>query len=436
MPLPILPPERVRAEALKQKKKAERLARAAAKKLAHDAYVHALSRARTPFLARLHDALVKNEGLTADLAPWQPVATAVHGLLADEQRAVVEFVVDVEARAAGLALVPLADDRLLGEAIVQLGRVQELFVRPLSTFMPRTRSRHATWDALVGHLCFRYASPPLLEACFLEHNLGIDGRRVAPRIGDGLSWRNTNLPITMTKKAAHALSTSKARFSSLTAAVRWAQATSLGVSPAKWAALSSAVPSLTSNKEDVVIAFYDFVARCAVDDLAFVAQEVARVDDLAFKGRTPATLLRWARAQKRERELRDAGRFDVGPLPRCVVDGGRYVLHREVESGLAPRIFTVEQIVDGEALVAEGIAMKHCVGTYATTAKSGETALFTMTVGHDGATPRRCVTIELNPKAREVRQVRGKANRRPDVDERGIVLAWAAERGLSVGRCA
>lgn len=436
MPLPAPPPARVRAEAKKQKKKEERLARAAAKRAAHDAYVRALSRGRAPFLTRLRAALSGNDKLSGDLTPWQPVGNAVRALCGDEQPAVVEFVVDVEAVADGLALVPLDGDRLLGEAIVQLARVRDHFVRPLSTWRPRTRSRHAAWDALVAHLCFAYPAPPLLERCFLDADLCDDARRLAPRIGAGASWKAAPLPITLTKRAAHLLSTSKARFPSLTTAIRWAQATSLGVTPAKWSALSSSVPPLSAAKEDVVAAFYDFVARFDVDDLAFVAAEVARADAVAFKGRTPATLLRWARAQRRERELREAGRFDVGALPRCAIDGGRYVLHREVESGVAPRIFTVEQIVDGEALVEEGIAMKHCVGTYAQNAKSGAVALFTMKVGHDGATPRRCVTIELNPATREVRQVRGKTNRRPDVDERGVLVAWAAERGLSVARYA
>lgn len=446
MPMPIVPPERVRAEAKKQKKKEERLARAAARRAGTDAFRKALSKGRTPFLDRLAEALTKNAGFKADLAAWAPVATAVLGLPVAEQKAAVAFVVAVEAVVPGLGVVPFgAHDRILGEGFVQLSRVQDLFVRPLSTFAPRTRSRHGQWDALIAHLCFQFRAPLFLEHCFLEHGLCLDARRLAPHIGAGGSWRDTALPLTLTRKAAHLLSTSKERFPSLTHALRWAQAAAVGVTPAQWSALSSTAPPLTSSID--VAALYDFVARneFAADDLKAVAEEFVRVDtaaersakNFAFKGRTSETVVRWARAQKRERELRDKGRFDVGPLPRCDVDGGRYVLHREAASTLcAARIFAIEQIVDGEALVSEGIAMKHCVGTYAATAKKGEVAIFTMKVGHDGAVPRRAVTIEVDPKTKTVKQVRGKANRRADDDEKGVLRAWAEQRGLHLERYA
>ena len=72
------------------------------------------------------------------------------------------------------------------------------------------------------------------------------------------------------------------------------------------------------------------------------------------------------------------------------------------------------------------------MGTYADQAKKVEfAAIFSLKVAQYGDAPRRALTIEVYSKLRRVEQVRGKAERSLDADERAVIEAWMRERGLT-----
>lgn len=432
------------AEAVKERKKAARQQKKAQAAQLSTTVEQAFARARVPFSSRLRDALApavtKGEALAASFAHFWPVVgalRALHTTAPGDVEAALDFVVDVEARCPGLLLVPLGPRRVLGCAVVALWTTRDVFVRPLSTFAPKPRGPVAQWDALVAHTCFAFPQPPLLEACFLDATLTVAQRRIAARVGAGASWRKVGAGATLTKAAAHLLSTSTERFTSLATAIRWAQARAAGVTPQQWHALRAAHPawSLDNAREEVWLAFFDWLTRnpIAAADCDAVCDFVADRDvDFAFKGRTAAALVARAKQAVHERTLRERGRLDVGALPKVDVDGGAYRLLREDGSLFAHR-FEISQIVDGQDLVDEGIAMRHCVGTYAERAKAGEVALFAVRRTEPGDDrPRRLLTVEVDPRTRSVEQVRGKCNRDATADERAVIAAWAKERALVV----
>ncbi|MDP2344243.1 MAG: PcfJ domain-containing protein [Deltaproteobacteria bacterium] len=433
-------PARVRAEAQKKKKKDLRELALRRRDEVQAACAAALARGRTPFIDRLGRMLESSEEVHAkDLAPWIPIRNFIEQLEDTKKRAARAFVVAVEARCPGLCMVPVSRD-VLGRAVVNMARIADRLLRPVTSWVPVSRSRCRQWDELVAHTCAAFPQPVLLESAFLERFLGDDVRAAAPYVGLGGSWRTAGLPTTITKATAHLLSTSKSRFRRLTTAVRMAQADAAAVTGPHRQALLAACPSWSfdSERDDLWLELFGWLARHPdldpkhIADVAYAAGGV----DLPFttRGRTTTSMVAWAKEHLRQEKLRDEGRINVGPLPASGVDGGAYVLLRETDA--CARRFVVVPIQDGKALVDEGLAMKHCVGTYGVAAKEGTTALFSVRVQHFETTPRRLLTVEVALKSRSVQQVRAKCNRSPDDDEKAIVRCWAAERGLTVDQYA
>ncbi len=433
-PLPVRP-ARARAETLKKKKKEAREASARRRVEAEAAVAAALRRGRLSFAERL-GAAVESAKFDGDLDAWDAVGFTVRRHDTAKRARIVGFVAAVEAISPGLCLVPYGRHRVLGQAVVNMAVIADRLLRPVTSWQPRSRSQVRRWDELVAHVCCAYPQPPVLESAFLQPNLSDELRAVAPFIGLGGSWREAGLPTPITRAVAHRLSTSKERWGSLTIAVRQAQAVVAGVGPAHRRALLRCRPSwcFDAAKEELWLSVLGWLGRnpgVTADDVHAIFVALDDVDAaFSLRGRTATSLCSWARDRLRQVQLREKGRVDVGPLPRCSIDGGRYVLTREVDR--LARVFSLEQIVDGAALVDEGLAMRHCVGTYADEAKAGGTAIFSMRVARFGEAPRRALTIEVDTTQNTIEQVRGKTNRSADADERTIVACWARERHLKI----
>ena len=94
------------------------------------------------------------------------------------------------------------------------------------------------------------------------------------------------------------------------------------------------------------------------------------------------------------------------------------------------RTWRIAELRTSEDLRQEGIAMRHCVATYAAKCAYGGSSIWSMTVEEEAGCQRRAVTIEVNVKRREVCQVKGLANRRPKPRFVEVLRRWVEEQGL------
>lgn len=77
------------------------------------------------------------------------------------------------------------------------------------------------------------------------------------------------------------------------------------------------------------------------------------------------------------------------------------------------------ELTSGEDLFREGQAMRHCVSSYAARCASGYSAI--VSIRHNGT---RCLTVEINPRTRQVVQARGPCNRQANTEEQRAVSLW------------
>jgi len=93
------------------------------------------------------------------------------------------------------------------------------------------------------------------------------------------------------------------------------------------------------------------------------------------------------------------------------------------------RIVSIVELLSSFELAQEGRAMRHCVATYAGECIQGKASIWSLR-----ATTRqgqkRLLTIELDPRARTVRQARRLVNRPAGPRDREIVALWAERERL------
>jgi len=92
--------------------------------------------------------------------------------------------------------------------------------------------------------------------------------------------------------------------------------------------------------------------------------------------------------------------------------------------------YVVRQLKQGEDLVMESRAMRHCVSTYAGKCIAGHASIWSLRHCTKSGIDR-LLTIEVDQQRRAV-QVRGFANRPAHADERNVLMRWAKARGITL----
>ena len=95
------------------------------------------------------------------------------------------------------------------------------------------------------------------------------------------------------------------------------------------------------------------------------------------------------------------------------------------------RVWSIQELLDSDALYAEGRAMRHCVYTYANQCWRGETTIWSLRL-RVNEVEKRMATIEVDPRKRAIIQARGKCNQRLGARSLEIMRQWAVWAGLQL----
>ncbi|HEY1097732.1 MAG TPA: PcfJ domain-containing protein [Myxococcota bacterium] len=414
-------------------------------RLATDAACRAaLLRAARPRHELLRDAVgapFDAARFTGPLRPFVGALAPLRTIDAANHAAVADVVCTVEQKAPGFLLAECGEYQRYGQAVVRLAHYVDRFVRPLSSWMPPQRRPERIWQSLVAHVLHRFPISTKWSAVFTAPSAS-SLRDAVVAVAGGSSWREAGLPTFVGRAVAHALNTVDDDDIALDddddagmVLVRDAQLRACGVSAAQRRVLAKHVDLMSFLDDEAGLeGVWRFLAQhpeLSAADVDTIGKAFGNVEGRlpSMKGRTPKSLVALAQQLRKEQQLREDGRLDVGAFPTSPIAGGEYVLVDD--KSFEQPTFVVAPIDNGKALVDEGIAMRHCVGTYAERAKQGEVVIFGVSVDVAGQRRKRALTIEVRPTTREIVQVRGKTNRRATDVERGIVRAWANEHGLT-----
>ncbi len=321
--------------------------------------------------------------------------------------------------------------------------------RPLRTWQPTEMNTLPIFSSLAHHLLAEYRVPPVLLSVWFDGDDHSAHRRQRwfKHAGLGKSLRGAGFPLRLSKPAAHEFAHAPAHFP-VEFALRWAQVRSLGGSDRLARAI--AATRLGAGGEFGNGDFWMSVIQMFIStprlDLAYVEPIVDYLHDqkfefrtviigedtelcvappqpeLTLRGRTAASLYRRAlewRSEPRHDSTRVLIRWD-----RCSV--GEF--SGQDESG---RSWTIRELLDSDAMAAEGKAMHHCVATYTERCSQRHTTIWS--IGIESPEGReRAATVEVDPDSRLILQAKARLNEDPDAPCLAILKDWAAREGLNL----
>ncbi len=344
-------------------------------------------------------------------------------------------------------------DQILAGLVALIDRRRH-WLRPVGDWVPAGSGPLAQFSTLAHHLLAHYPTPPvLLSGWFRERwcPWGRAARDCFRHVGLGGSLRTAGLPIPMTRRMAHEFAHARADVP-IEFALRWAQARGLGASePLARAWASTRLAGVTDGDEfwTTVLHFFRNQPRLdlahvgpIVDDLYGRKFGPGRVvlgegedevtfndppePDFSIKGRTLASLLRLV-ADRRAALLAAS---KAAPAP-TVLRWDRSAIGEYGHPGEGGPRPTIRELLDSDAMLAEGKAMRHCVATYTLRCSRRRTTIWSLGL-EDEAERHRLLTIEVDPATRRVVQAKMADNAAPDDLCRSHLAAWAAAERLTL----
>lgn len=346
------------------------------------------------------------------------------------------------------------------EALAELSRHHIGWQRSPQSWRPDSHNARRQFGTLARHLLAHYSVPAFLDAAWFRGN-GAEARRQQVwfrHIGRGQNIRTADLPIALTKRAAHLFLQAPADMS-VEHALRWAQVRSLGGDDyLARAILNSRLGETFENEEFWLTVLHFFVNNPMLDadligpvidfihDRKFVVQEIV-VDgevtqgipepNFEMKGRTVPALQQ--RVDAWHLHLAKMAKRPIREWEPCGLEGYTE-MRRDPVTKLKQR-WTIRELVTGAQLQEEGKALHHCVASYAPACARGTTSIWSLQVQYlNGQVARRVMTIEVNNQRKMVVQARGNCNKSPGAKHTSFALreapdilkAWAAQEQLTL----
>lgn len=319
------------------------------------------------------------------------------------------------------------------------------WVRDFEDWEPKSRNLEKQYLSLIRFLFAKYPVPAFLAKEFITGTQTM--REFFIHIGSGQSVRKfKGLEIHMSKKVSHYFMQAP-EDCSIYEAIHWAEAVSMGGSPA----LAQAVRGgLSYNVADQQL-FWQSVIQFFIEHPTLPASQFGPVVDyikavkfnserriypggrivyegpekphFSMKGRTPKTLLaaveKWHRQLNQKSKIANLTWYSMG-IPEGLIREGS-AQHFNLKT------WKIIELLGGKELAAEGRALNHCVSSYAHKCLNGQSAIWSMYCNE-----HRQLTIEVRRANNLIVQIRGKGNRRATEKELKIIRRWAGPNGLKI----
>jgi len=316
---------------------------------------------------------------------------------------------------------------------------EQSWVRGPEAWTPRGRGAEGRFKSLVSHLLCRWPVARFLDSAFVQPEVE-EARRwvtVYARLGGGDSLRHIVgdgvLATPMTRRAC-ALFVGARGGDDVMGALRRAQVTAWGGSIALASALR-ATPwgHVVTALEEPHGEWVQWMTRQPDLDLGRIREildwaRFCREDDRSFSmvGRTVASVLRGVdELAVQIARVRPSTRGGPRAFAASGVLAGEWELVGSGEFG-GPAVWRMDELLSPRALVAEGRAMRHCVGGYVDEVTTGECSIWS--IRREG---ERCLTVEVSADRRII-QARGRRNRDPTLVEFRVIRRWARKAKLTL----
>lgn len=369
-------------------------------------------------------------------------------------RSFQELLLCARKRSPRLFEAPVVNARHFGvEALVHLARFRNAHIRSIAEWNGSPASWRPAISSLAHHLTCSYRVPTFMSSVW--YACGSTGDRKRAWViahARGASFRSLDLPFTMTRKMERLFLASQDHLA-LETALRRAELLALGV-PANfikeilssrhgtdlrngefWRTVWLFMLSHAGEIEPTQIGpMIDYIQSVRHDQISIETQDgVLRTappqPTFSIKGRTVPSMLRLMQQWHRSLGgVAGAATFSWArsPFRPWLIE------EPKLDEAALPRRWHMVELTSSTQLREEGIALQHCVGSYAHLCYRGTSSIWSLRMWR-GEKIRPVLTVEVDPKKRAVVQARARANRSPSGKPRRLLLEWASREGLHMG---
>ena len=332
------------------------------------------------------------------------------------------------------------------EAVLALGRHHHDWLRPIEAWQPEHRNLRWQFNSLARHLLAHYDVPVAMDTAFFKEQG--DAARCQQEwfkhIGRGGNIRSADMPIRFSKMMAHHFLQAPDHYS-VEEALRWGQIIGQGGDDELVETLIATHLGRSFENEEFWGTVIHFLARQSMLDPSwigpivdyiqqqkYVPQEIAHPDgkveqmpppqpNFSMKSRSILKLLRNVDSWRQQQTL--AASLPQGQWERSGKGGLSYTEKDDLNDRTLE--WSIREIDNHKALIAEGNAMNHCVVSYAKSIEKGAVSIWSMQVKVN-TRQRHIMTIAIDNKRRVVTQARGRFNAQPENELQSQALAWDA----------
>jgi hypothetical protein len=340
-----------------------------------------------------------------------------------------------------------AHNTFLG-ALAAIATHGHAWLRPLDEWKNVSNNPRRQFWSLVRHLLARYPVPEFFDSAWFRRSRTQNWFLHA---GQGRSIRTAErLFFPMTKREAHEFMLAPDDYT-IEHALRWAQMRAFNGNRRMVDALCGTRLGSQFVHNDFWVSVIRFFVRNPFLDTVHYGPIIDYIHSQKFErqevfvrpgvveqqppphpgftmhGRTPESLLRQVNAW--HGQLGREQRFGPAQWKSSGIDGLSLIEGHERSRNM--RRWTIVELLNRDALIDEGRAMRHCIATYARSCASGRSSVWSMQ--HENAEGReRVLTIEVRPSSRMVMEARGRFNAAPTPQAMRILRHWTERAGLSL----
>ena len=334
------------------------------------------------------------------------------------------------------------------EGLAALARHYRRWLRSVAEWQPETHNPQRQFSALVRHLTTRYEVPEFMDTAWLR---GRDATAQQQQswflhLAAGQNMRTADVPVNLSKKMAHQFLQAPAHYT-IEEALRWGQimgqggdealveavnATPLGTSFDNEKFWATAIHFLVENPmldPDFVAPIIDYIhhRKYAPQEIVHPGGEVEIADppepNFSMKSRSVPKLLDQVETWHTQltREVRSpAVQWDKSPIADFS--------HKEKDTENGGFLhWTIRELLNKKEMQTEGRELRHCAASYAGNCKLGKTSVWSLQVTNSLGENFRLATIAVDPRTRNVTQLRGKFNLKPVMSTRGVTFRSGLE---------
>jgi hypothetical protein len=362
-----------------------------------------------------------------------------------------ELLICARRRAPRLFEAPVTDGRHLGvEALFNLARFRDAHIRSAADWEGISSSWRPAVSSLAQHLICRYHVPAFMSSVWHAGDAAGDRKRSwVIAHSHGASFRSLDLPITMTRKMERIFLASQDHLA-LEATLRKAELLAFGV-PVEfiesimltrlatdlrngdfwrtvWMFLVTHAGEVEPSQIGPMIDYIQSVRheRVGIETQDGIVEVLPPQPAFSMKGRTVPSLLRLMREWHRH-----LGSCGVSTISWARSSFKPWLFEEPRQDDAMPRRWHMMELNNSAQLREEGVALHHCVGSYAHLCHRGNSSIWSLRVWQ-GEKIRSVLTVEVDPKRRAVIQARGKANRSASGRSLQVLHHWAAREGLQM----